>query len=479
MNYKMIQYFLGVMLKVNSFILLVPLAISMYYQDGFEYAFLPAITVSFGLGYLLSSNVPEKNKIYEKEGMIIVVLTWFLFSFIGAMPFYFSKTIPGFTDSFFETVSGFTTTGSTILVNIEILPKSILFWRTFTHWIGGMGVLVFAVAILPKTNARAMHILQSEMTGPTVGKVASRLRKSAQILYGIYIFLTILEIILLMIGQMPLFDSVITAFSTAGTGGFSIKNASIAYYDSYYIDMVVSIFMILFGINFNLFFILVYKDVKKAFASEELKTFIAIIVLATTAICINTAHLYANFAENFRYTFFQVTSIISTTGFVTYDYTKWPQFSQAIVMLLMILGSCAGSTAGGLKISRAIILFKHFKLTLQKAIHPNHSVVPAMDGKAIDDRLLRNTSAYFVMYVFLFIISTMILTFLGLDMEIAFSATNTSLNNVGPALGHLGPVYNFSHLSVPVKLVLCFNMIAGRLELIPILAFFSYRTWKK
>lgn len=479
MNYKMIKYFLGVMLKLNSAILIIPLIVSMYFKDEYDYAFLPSIIISFALGFLLSKKFPSQNRIYEKEGMVIVVLTWLLFSLIGALPFYVSKSIPSFVDSFFETVSGFTTTGSTILPDIEALPKSMLFWRAFTHWIGGMGVLVFAVAILPKTNARAMHILQSEMTGPTVGKITSRLRTNAQILYGIYMFLTLLEIILLLIGRMPLFDSLITAFSTAGTGGFAIKNASLAYYDSYYVDMIVSIFMILFGINFNLFFFLLFKDIKKAFASQELKLFISIIAISTALICINTLNMYTSLSENFRYAFFQVASIISTTGFVTYDYTKWPQFSQAILMLLMIFGSCAGSTAGGLKISRVIILFKQFKLSLQKAVHPNWTSIPTMDSKVIDDKVMRSTSSYFVMYAFLFLTTTMLLTSFGLDMQSAFSAASTSLNNVGPGLGVIGPVDNFYSLNIPTKLLLCFNMIAGRLEIIPVLAFFSYKTWKR
>lgn len=479
MNYKMIKYFLGVMLKLNSAILIIPLMVSMYFNDNFDYAFLPSIIISFALGFLLSEKLPDKTRIYEKEGMVIVVLTWVLFSLIGALPFYISKCIPSFIDSFFETVSGFTTTGSTILTDIEVLPKSILFWRALTHWIGGMGVLVFAVAILPKTNSRAMHILQSEMTGPTVGKITSRLKTNAQILYIIYLILTLLQIILLMIGKMPLFDSLITAFSTAGTGGFAIKNASMAYYDSYYLDMVVSVFMILFGINFNLFYFLIFKDAKRAFQSQELKLFLSIIIISTTLICINTANMYSSLSENFRYSFFQVTSIMSTTGFITYDYTKWPQFSQAIIMLLMIFGSCAGSTAGGLKLSRVLILFKQIRLSLQKAVHPNWSSIATMDSKVIDDKVMRSTSSYFIIYIFLFIITTMLFTAFGLDMQSAFSAASTSLNNVGPGLGTIGPVDNFFHLNVPTKLLLCFNMIAGRLEIIPVLALFSYKTWKK
>lgn len=478
MNYKMIQYFIGVMLKMNSFILAVPLIISIIYKDNLEQAFLPSIILSYCLGYFLTEKKPTKTKIYEKEGMLIVVITWILLSIIGSLPFYLSGSIPKFVDSFFETVSGFTTTGSTILTNIDVLPHSILFWRSFTHWIGGMGVLVFAVAIFPKTSSRAMHILQSEMTGPTVDKITSRLRTNARILYGIYFSMTLIQIVFLMIGKMPLFDSIITAFSTAGTGGFSNKNLSIAYYNSYYIEMVIAIFMILFGINFNLFFFMLFKDIKKVFASEELKLYLGIIVTATLLISINTFEIYNSVSQTFRYSFFQVVSIMSTTGFATYDYMKWPEFSKAIIMILMIFGSCAGSTSGGFKLSRILILYKNLKLNLQKFIHPHWTIAPTIDGKTLDDKIIQSTSAYLIIYIFLFLLTTIALIALGLDMETAFSAASTSLNNAGPGLNHIGPVYNFSHLSSPIKLLLCFNMIAGRLEIIPVISLFSYRLWK-
>ncbi len=478
MNYKMVWYILGLMMKVNGFVLLVPLTVSMLFNESSAIMFLPSIALSHGIGNLLGQHIPEKKNIYAKEGMVIVAFSWLLFSLLGALPFYLSGAIPSFVDSFFETVSGFTTTGSTILQDIEVLPKRLLFWRSFTHWIGGMGVLVFALAVLPKTNARAMHIMRAEVPGPTVGKLVSRTKNTARILYGMYILLTVLEMLFLYFGGMPLFDSLLTSFSTAGTGGFAITNHSIASYNSYYIDMVISIFMLIFGINFNLYFFVLTKNFYDAIRSEELHWFLGLVGIATAIIILDTRTMYSSLSEAFRYAFFQVSSIITSTGFATYDYTKWSQFSQAILMVLMLVGACAGSTGGGIKMSRILIMFKAVGRSLKKSMNPNWVIPITLDKKPLEDDVIRGVEIYIMTFLCVFLISNLSLVALGLDMETAFGIVNGTINNAGPGLNAYGPAGNLSHLSIPMKLILCFNMLAGRLEFLPILTLFTVSTWR-
>ena len=391
-------------------------------------------------------------------------------SFIGALPFYFSGEIPCFVDAFFETVSGFTTTGATILNDIEVLSKSMLFWRGFTHWVGGMGVLVFVLAFLPQSEGQNMFLMRAEVPGPVVGKLVSKVKMTARILYAIYTVMTLVEIIFLVIGGMPLYDSILHAFSTAGTGGLSIKNASIAYYDSYYIDIVIAVFMFLFGINFNLYYLLLLKNFKQVLKSEELKWYIIIVFGFTAIISINTLGIYDNIWESFRYSFFQVVSIITTTGFVTADYNLWPSLSQMLIFLLMIVGSCAGSTAGGMKVSRVIILVKAVVSNIKKISISRRINTIKFEGKSVDKQLLDFVYSYLVLYVIILAISTILISFENLDLVTTITAPLAALGNVGPGFGEIiGPVGNFSSLSSFSKLVLCFDMLAGRLELFPII----------
>lgn len=479
MNYKMVKYILGLMMKVNGYLMLIPFTIAILFAEPTSLAFLPPIVILIGLGTMLSQKLPDRNNIYAKEGMVIVALSWLIFSLFGGIPFFISGAIPSAVDSFFETVSGFTTTGSTILTDIESLPRGILFWRSFTHWIGGMGVLVFALAVLPKTNSQAMHIMKAEVPGPTVGKLVSRMRSTAQILYGIYIALTLVEVIFLYLGDMPLFDSVLTAFSTAGTGGFAITNTSIAYYDSYYIDMVVSVFMLIFGINFNLYFLILTKNFYEAIRSEELHWFLGIVAVATLAISFDIRGLYESNAQTFRYAFFQVSSIMTSTGFGTYDYMKWSSFSQAILMILMMIGACAGSTGGGIKVSRILIMAKTVARSIKKSLHPNWVMPITIDDKSLEDEVVHGVGIYIMTFSLIFVFSVLALTALGLDLETAFGAVNGTINNIGPGLRSLGPAGNFGHLTTTMKLILCFDMLAGRLELYPVLALFTLNTWRK
>ena len=469
MNKRMVFKTLGNILIFEALILSLPVLVSLVYREDREIYFLLTMAISFGIGHLLSNIKTENKHIYAKEGFIIVALSWIVVSLIGSLPFYFSGEIPCFIDALFETVSGFTTTGATILKDIEGLSKSMLFWRGFTHWIGGMGVLVFVLAFLPQSEGQNMFLMRAEVPGPVVGKLVSKVKMTARILYAIYTVMTVAEIVLLLIGNMPLYDSILHAFSTAGTGGLSIKNASIAYYDSYYIDMVIAVFMFLFGVNFNLYYLILLKDFKHVLKSEELKWYTIIVLGFTAIISINTLGIYDNIRESFRYSFFQVVSIITTTGFSTTDYNLWPSLSQILLLLLMIVGSCAGSTAGGIKVSRAIILVNAAISSIKKMISPRRVSTIEFEGKSIDKQLLDCVYSYFVVYVLILLASMILISFENLDLVTTITAGLAALGNVGPGFGEIiGPIGNFSSLSSFSKLVLCFNMLAGRLELFPI-----------
>lgn len=470
MNRKMIFRILGNIITFEGIIMLLPFLVSLIYKEHTAMYFIVTAVVTMIIGYTLS-HIKTKNKhIYAKEGFIIVALGWVVVSVIGAIPFYISGEIPHYVDAFFETVSGFTTTGSTILNNIEGLSKGMLFWRAFTHWIGGMGVLVFVLAFLPKSEGQDMFLMRAEVPGPVVGKLVSKIHMTARILYGIYTFLTLLEVIFLLFGGMPLFDSIVHSFSTAGTGGYSIKNSSIAFYDSYYIDMVISVFMLLFGINFNLYYLLLLKDFKQVLKSEELRWYILIVAVFTGIITINTLGVYGNIAESFRYSIFQVASIITTTGFATADYGLWPTLSQILLLLLMVTGACAGSTSGGMKISRIMILVKSTKCSIKKMVSPRSVSTIKVEGKPIDKQVLDFAYSYFVVYILIFFASVLLISFENLDILTTLTAPLSCLGNVGPGFGDLiGPVGNFSSLSSFSKIVLSFDMLAGRLELFPMI----------
>ena len=468
MNKKMIVYSLGRMLILEGLLLLLPALTGVIYK---EYGtalsfFLMAIFTGF-VGYVFSHKKPKNEKLYAKEGFVIVALAWAVLSLFGALPFYISGEIPSYIDAFFETVSGFTTTGSSILTNVEGLTHASLMWRSFAHWIGGMGVLVFVVAIMPEDNGSSLHILRAEMPGPIVGKLVSKIKVTAQILYKIYLAMTLIQIVLLCAGGMPIFDSILTSFGTAGTGGFGIKNTSIAFYDNAYFDMIITIFMFLFGVNFNLYYFMLLKQFGSVFKNEELKWYTGIVLGAALLISWNTVEMYGSFLEAFRYASFQVVSVVTTTGYITADYGTWPMFSQAILFILMFMGASAGSTGGGMKVSRIMIGVKNAKKEIQQLIHPHSVASIKMDGEIIEDTTVKNISAYFVIYFLVLFVSFLIVALDNMDFASTFSSVVTCLNNVGPGFNIVGPVGNFASLSNLSKIVLSFDMLVGRLELFP------------
>lgn len=479
MNKKMIIFTLGKLLQITGLLMYIPVLVAIIYQEteGISFAILGALI--FGLGTIISFKHPAKKNIYAREGFVIVALSWILISIFGALPFCLTGEIPSFIDAFFEMVSGFTTTGSSILSDVEALSHASLFWRSFSHWLGGMGILVFVIAFVPISSGRSLHILRAEVPGPVVGKLVSKIRLTARILYIIYAVLTLVETVLLLFGGMPLFDSLLNSFGTAGTGGFAIKNASIAAYDSVYVDTVITIFMILFGINFNLIYFVIIGKVKEVFKSEELRYYLLIIIGATALITINILPMYESIFSALRYSSFTVGSIITTTGFVTADYGKWPMFSQMIIIILMFVGACSGSTGGGMKVSRIFIYLKNAKKELKHLLHPHSIQTVEFEKQPIDDHVIANIHSYLVLYLVIFALSLLVLTIFNLDFKSAFSAVATCLNNVGPGFDVVGPVSNFSSLSDVSKLVLSFDMLAGRLEIFPILLLFAPSQWRR
>ncbi len=464
MNYRLIFNFIGNLLRVEAFLLLFPLIVSIIYHENLYFAYSIPIFILILLSYVLKTKKSSKKQLYVREGFVITGLSWILLSFFGSLPFIISGEIPNFFDAFFETVSGFTTTGSSILKDIEAMSHSLLFWRSFTHWVGGMGVLVFVLAILPNTDASSMYILKAESPGPQVGKLVSKVRITARILYSIYIAMTVILIILLAF-KMPLFDSFCNGLGTAGTGGFAIKNNSIAYYNSLYVDIVITIFMVLFGINFNIFYLLLIGHIKDAFKSEELRLYLFIIVGAIILIAINLYYsgTFKTLSEAFRYSSFQTGSIISTTGYTTTDFNLWPSFSRWILVLLMFVGGMAGSTAGGIKYS----------------INPRRVSSLTFEGKPLEPEVGKGVSAFFIAYIFLLLIGVLLISIDGKDLITNFTATLACISNVGPGLAIVGPTGNFSSFSSFSKLVLSIIMLSGRLEIFPILILFSPRTWKR
>lgn len=481
MNTKMIKYIIGVILKLEASFMLIPLFLSFFYKESDLIKFSHSITIflSFIIGFSLSRKTPENTKIFAKEGLLIVSLSWILLSLFAALPFFISRQIPSYIDAFFEVVSGFTTTGASILTNVEALDNSLLFWRSFTHLVGGMGVLVLALAILPKNNNQALHIMKAEVPGPTFGKLVAKMSYNSRILYMIYIFITLLIIFFLFIGGMPLFDSVVHAFGTVGTGGFGIKNTSIAYYNNPYIEYVLGIGMLLCGMNFNLFYALILKNFKQVLKNEELRFYLGVVSISIILICINISSSYESFSKLFRDVFFTVSSIITTTGFATVDFDKWPIFSKTILLILMFIGGCAGSTAGGLKVSRILVLFKTCINELKKISTPNRIFSIKMDGKPISKDLFNSISTYLILYIFIFFLIVLSVSFETKTFTEAFSAVAATFNNIGPGLEAVGPTGNFSHFSDFNKIILSLSMLLGRLEIFPILILFSPSLYKK
>ena len=479
MNYKMILSTIGKMFVSLSALLILPMIVAIVYKETCIAAFLLTAVISFVLGIILSMVFKTKNHIiYAREGFVIVAAVWLIFSLFGAMPFVLSGEIPNFVDAFFETVSGFTTTGASILTDVEAMSKSLLFWRSFTHWIGGMGVLVFVLALIPNISDRSIHLLRAEVPGPVVGKLVPRIRQTARILYIIYIVLTIIEITFLLLGKMSLFDSLVHAFGTAGTGGFGIKGDSIGGY-SPYLQWVIAIFMLVFGVNFNIYYLILIKKAKHIIKSEELWIYVGLIVLSTGFIAVNVFSQYGNFGETLRHSLFQVSSIITTTGYSTADFNLWPTFSKAVLFLLMFIGGCAGSTAGGLKVSRVILLFKKISREIRHTLHPRSVNSIKLEGKQVSENTISSVGTYFAVYSFILIGTFLIISLDSFGFETNFSATVACFNNVGPGFASVGPIASYAEYSALSKIVLSFAMLFGRLEIYPLLIFFMPKLWRR
>lgn len=479
MNFASILFILGKLIELEGALFIAPAVVSLFYREkqGVVY-FLAAIICALS-GRLINIRKPKKQNYYAKEGFIAVSLGWIVMSVVGCLPFYITGEIPSFTDAFFETVSGFTTTGSSILQDVEHLSHSSLFWRSFTHWIGGMGVFVFMLAVLPMTGAQNMHLMRSESPGPDVGKLVPKLGDSAKILYMIYFGMTIIQMAVLLLSGMSLFDSITLTFGTAGTGGFGIKNTSIAGY-TYIQQLIISIFMILFGINFNFyFFILIRRSIKEALNMDEVKTYLAIVIASTVLIMINAWKMFDGLSDAFIKAFFQVGSIITTTGYSTADFDGWPALSKMILVCLMFVGACAGSTGGGFKVSRLIIMLKAYLRELMHFIHPRLVRNVYMDGRKVKDATVSGVMVYLVSYVLVLLVSLLVISIDGFDFTTNFTAVMATLNNIGPGLSIVGPAGNFDGFSTISKYVLSFDMLAGRLELYPMLLLFAPGTWRK
>lgn len=478
MNWKMTTYILGRMLGVEALVLLLPAFVGVLYGEPIE-AFILTGAILSVFFLLFGLRKPDDSTIYGKEGFIIIACGWILWSIFGALPFYFSEAIPLYVDALFETVSGFTTTGSTILTDIEALPKGMNFWRCLTHWIGGMGVLVFVMVIVSLEEKNSMHLLRAEVPGPEKDKLVPKARESAKILYSMYFGLTALQVILLLFGGMNLYDSVIHAFSTAGTGGFSNRASSIAYYDSAYIDGVITVFMVLFGINFNMYYLILLKKFKAVWKNEEVRAYFGVIAAATIAITFNILHIYETPLKSFRYAVFQVTSIITTTGMATADYNLWPEFSKMILLLIMVIGACAGSTGGGMKVSRILILLKSVKQELKRLTKPKSVNIIKINGKKVSSETIHGVYIYTIAYVAVLCVSLLLISLNDFDFATSFSGVLTTLNNVGPGIAGVGPIENFAAFSSFSKIVFSLDMLIGRLEIFPFLVLFSPDLWRR
>ena len=479
MNRRMVLYVVGTVIKIEAALMLLPLITSLIYKESCINAILISIGIALVSGFALTLIFkPGSKVIYAKEGFVIVSLAWVALSAIGALPFYISGEIPSYVDAFFETVSGFTTTGASILTDVEAMSKGLLFWRSFTHWIGGMGVLVFLMAILPSVSDRSIHILRAEAPGPIVGKIVPRMKQTARILYIIYIALTFIEMIFLLAGGMPLFDSIVHAVGTAGTGGFGIKGDSLGSY-SPYIQWVITIFMLLFGVNFNLYYFMLIRKFKSAIKNEELMVYGAIVLFSIVAIAFNIAPLYETVSESIRHSAFQVAAVISTTGFGTVDFNQWPGFAKTVLLILMFIGGCAGSTAGGFKVSRIVLLLKKIKRELQKLLHPRAVATIRLDGKRIDEKTISSLSSYLAIYALFLCVVVFLLGLDNFDLETNISVAASCINNIGPGFGAAGPMDGYAMFSPFSKVMLSFTMLFGRLEIFPLILTLSPSTWVK
>lgn len=479
MNYRMISYVLGWILVFEAAFMAVPLITCAVFAEGGSavwFAICAGICLAIG-GLLILVKKPQNKRLFSREGFVIVALSWIALSVFGALPFFLSGAIPNFIDALFETVSGFTTTGASILTDVEALPKSMLMWRSFTHWVGGMGVLVFVMAFLPLSGGQNMHIMKAESPGPSVSKLVPRVKTTALLLYSIYFVLTLIEFIMLLCGGMTGFEALNTSFATAGTGGFGIYNSSIGSF-SPYIQVVVTVFMLLFSVNFNSYFFLINRKFREAFNTEVIVFFI-IVTTAITILTLDNRAIYPETGDSLRNSAFTVASLISTTGFSTVDFNAWSELSRTILVIIMFIGACAGSTGGGIKVSRIIILFKSLGKELKVMVHPKQIKKIKIGSHPIEHETVRSVSVFMIAYIVVFVISLVIVSFDNHDLITNFTAVTASINNIGPGLELVGPTENFAFFSVPSKIVLIFDMLAGRLELFPMLILFTPSTWKK
>lgn len=478
MNYGMILHMLGWICYFEAVFMMLPVLVALIYRESAGYAYLGVMALCAVIGFLATRRKVRNRKIYGRDGLVIVALGWIVLSIFGALPFVISGDIPSFVDALFETISGFTTTGSSILSNVEALSHANLFWRSFTHWIGGMGVLVFILAILPMTGGAGMHIMRAESPGPSVSKLVPKIRTTAMILYGIYLLMTVVQIFLMLLAGTPLFDAITLSFGSAGTGGFAVKNDGLASYTNLQ-QAIVTVAMILFGINFNVYYLLFRKKWKQAFTCTEMLVYLGIIAASVLAITVSVRPMFPSLYQAFHHTAFQVGSIITTTGYSTVDFNAWPPMARTILVLIMFVGACAGSTGGGIKVSRLVILLKGVYKEILMACHPRSVKKVQMDGHALSYEVVRSVNSFVVIYAVIFVVSLLVITLDGKDLVTNFTAVAATINNIGPGLNVVGPTGNFGSFSALSKLVLMFDMLAGRLELLPMLVLFVPSTWRK
>ncbi|MBR3340192.1 MAG: TrkH family potassium uptake protein [Clostridiales bacterium] len=477
MNIRMLVYILGKVLLIEGALMVLPVVCGLIYGETQVLIYIALAAIYVGLGYVISMKKPKNMTIFIKDGCVATALSWAVLSVCGCIPFVLTKEIPSFTDAMFETASGFTTTGASILTNVEAMSHTSLMWRSLTHWIGGMGVLVFLLAVVPMTGGSNMNLMRAESPGPSVGKIVPKVRSTAKMLYLIYLALTVAEILILFVCGMPLFDSICSAFGTAGTGGFGVRNDSFTSYAPH-IQWIVAVFMIMFGVNFNFYYYLTTRQITKAFKMSEIRTFLIVIAVTTGIICFSVRNLYGSFEEALRHSFFQVSTIITTTGFATTDFDLWPSIAKFLLLSLMIIGACASSTGGGIKIARFQIMFKTIKREIHTYIHPRTVKKIHVDGKTVDTDVEHSVALYFFIYLVIFAFSMFIIAFEGHDLVTIFSSVAATLNNIGPGLSLVGPTQNYSFFSPLSKWVFIFDMIAGRLELMPLIVFLNPSTYK-
>ena len=476
MNFGIILYIVGWILKIAALLMVIPLLTALAYGESAGFTFLITMAISLALGILLGHKKPKNQVFYTREGYVTVAISWLMLSIVGCLPFVFSGSIPHFVDALFETVSGFTTTGASILSDVEALPKCMLMWRSFTHWIGGMGILVFILCVMPLTGGYQMNLMKAESPGPSVGRLVPKVRTTAVILYQIYMVLTLLQVMLLLLGRIPLFDALYISMGTAGTGGFGALNDSMASYSTY-IQVVITVFMTLFGVNFGVYYLISTKKFKSALLVEELRYYLLIQVAAIAMISVNVRHLFPNLLTSVQQSAFQVSSIMTTTGYSTTDFDLWPSFSKTILVILMFVGACAGSTGGGIKVARVIMLCKTIRKEILLYLHPSAVKKVKMDGKVIPHETVRNTNIFIMTYILIFAASLLLVSIDNHDMTTNFTAVAATFNNIGPGLSKVGPTCNFGLFSPGAKLVLIVDMLAGRLEIFPMLILMNPSTW--